>query len=877
MDKYEYRIKADQIRKLADEENYASAMKLADTIDWRRVKNVSMLCTVSDIYEKNGKYEESHELLLMAYDRSPIGRMMVYKLAELAIKMEDYDEAIDYYREFVHLSPGDIAADILKYKIYKAKGTSPEELIPIMEAFKEREYHEEWAYELAHLYHEAGMGSKCVEECDEIILWFSEGKFVVRAMELKMLYKPLTSEQQEKYDHRFDVKAEPEFLDTEESEEVQGRADTSKMQVMTEDMFTDALDPNDIQIKPVSLGKYDTINLQAELAKSMEQIMSATEKEAVDSTMENIRRLVEDSQILDINFDDELEKNEILPDVLQVEVPAHMDIKSDSVQEKINFDKVLAEENDGQISLYMPEANILEKQITGQMRIEDVLNEWEKMKSVAEIAIKEAELKRLNEVKSKALQKAEHIMAKLSLIISDEEMKANGEEIAAALEASFMEEDETLSQIAASLEQDGIYQINDKDLEEQPESEALTDISKELEELQNIIAEEDNEQELEESMIDDLQNEVSAENEGINEAPEIQTEEVLSQQTEEAAVQSEQIRKQNTENMSEVALELEEESDLDNSEAVEEEDDDAAKAIEEKITSNLPKDIEAIIAGELDGLPEEDDKEDEEYSSNSKKSTDGLTEEQQELFAAFLSVRGVEKALCKLFHPMNHANSNEKPFEVGYVAVIGDEQTGKTTLAMSVAKAVQIAQHKKSAKVAKISASSLNAKDIKLLTEKMDGGVLIIEKAGSLTEKTIKILMETLREANEDIMLILEDTKLGIEGVLSKDKDFESQFAAKIELPEYNNDELVEFGKEYAKTLMYSIDDMAILALYTCLGNIQKDDVPITIEQVKNLIDAAIAHSNKKKLKKFKDIILKRRYDDDKRVILLECDFENIV
>ncbi|OYP55465.1 hypothetical protein CG709_01460, partial [Lachnotalea glycerini] len=331
-------------------------MKLADTIDWRRVKNVSMLCTVSDIYEKNGKYEESHELLLMAYDRSPIGRMMVYKLAELAIKMEDYDEAIDYYREFVHLSPEDIAADILKYKIYKAKGTKPEELIPIMETFKEREYHEEWAYELAHLYHEAGMGSKCVEECDEIILWFSEGKFVEKAMELKMLYKPLSLEQQEKYDHRYDAKEEiHEYLDEDgEEEELRGIADSSKVELITEDMFSDAVDANDIQIKPVNLGKYDTINLQAELAKSMEQIMSATAKEAVDSTMENIRRMVEDSQILDINFDEELDKNEIISGSIQVEVPAQMEMVSESIQDKINYEKVLAEENDGQISLYMP-------------------------------------------------------------------------------------------------------------------------------------------------------------------------------------------------------------------------------------------------------------------------------------------------------------------------------------------------------------------------------------------------------------------------------------------------------------------------------------------------------------------------------------------
>lgn len=840
MDKYEYRIKADQIKKLVNEGDYISAMKLADTIDWRRVKNVSMLCTVSDIYEKNAKYEESHELLLMAYDRSPIGRMMVYKLAELAIKMEDYEEAIDYYREFVHLSPGDIAADILKYKIYKAKGASPEELIPIMEAFKEKEYHEEWAYELAHLYHEAGMGSKCVEECDEIILWFSEGKFVEKAMELKMLYRPLTPEQQEKYDHRFDIKEEvTSYYDEEDEEsmEVQDMIDSSKIQVITEDMFSDEVDPNDITIKPVNLGKYDTINLQAELAKSMEQIMSATEKEAVDSTMENIRKLVEDSQILDINFDEELEKNEILQENLQVEIPVAV---NENEEKKSSFDKVLAEERDGQISLYMPEANILEKQITGQIKIEDVLKEWDRMKSAAELAIKEAELKRLNEAKSKALQKAENIMSKLSLIISEEEMKANGQEIAAAIEASFLEEDEALAQVAASLEKGRESDLSLKELQEEEirYHTDMIDISKELEALEDLNSEEE------------LPLEADVKEAEIKEVKELD-EATPDNITEDSNISLEDTKENTKEEQPEAVIE--------------EEADD---------TSNLSANIEAILADELDTTSNE-------YQEEEKKQviaeSSGLTKEQKEAFAAFLSVRGVEKSLNAIFDSINESSSAGIPFDVGYIAVLGNEKTGKTTLAMEIAKEIQIAQHKKSAKVAKISANTLNIKDIKQLTNKMEGGVLIIEKAGNLTEKTIKGMMSAIREANEEILLILEDTKSGIKALLSKDTDFANRVTNQVELPEYNNDELVEFGKDYAKTLMYTIDDMAILALYTCLGNIQKDEEALTIDQVKEIVDKAIVQSNKKKLKKLKDIIMKRRYDEEKRVILLEEDFENIM
>jgi tetratricopeptide (TPR) repeat protein len=835
MDKYEYRIKADQIKKLVSEENYVSAMKIADTIDWRRVKNVSMLCVVSDIYEKNEKYEESHELLLMAYDRSPIGRMMVYKLAELALKMEDYDEAIDYYREFVHLSPGDLAADILKYKIYKAKGTSALELIPIMESFKEKEYHEEWAYELARLYHEAGMGSKCVEECDELILWFSEGKYVEKAMELKMLYRPLSPEQLEKYNRRNEPPKETEeYFDEDEEEESSETSEIAKVVVMTEDMFTDAVDADDIQIKTINVGKYDTINLQAELAKSMEMIMSATEREAVDSTMENIRRLVEDSQIPEIKFDDELEQNEIKAEHLQVEVPVSMEVQNTPVHEKVSYEKVLAEEHDGQISLYMPEANILEKQITGQMRIEDVLNEWEKMKTAAQVAIKEAEQKRLNEAKSKALERTENIMVKLSQIISEEEMKMNGQEIAAALEASLMEE-EALAQIAAALEEEN------SNLTDTVQDEKNFNLTNTLQEDKNLNLTDTVQ---EESV--DLAPEMMIVDESLNLVDDVSEASKVSEITEDPEYQ--------------------------------EEEDSVAKTIEDRITANFSADIEAIIAKELENEEENDiDAVDSEEEEDAVTTIKGLTLEQQELFAAFLSVRGVEKTLCKIFEPMNIANQSNLPFETSHIAVVGEEQTGKTTLGMAIAKAIQISQHKKSAKVAKITGNSLNSKDIRQLSEKMEGGVLIIEKAGDLTERTIITLMEAVQEAKEEIMLILEDTKAGMDSVLSKDKDFANQFKVKVELPEYNNDELVEFGKEYAKTLMYSFDEMAVLAFYTCLGNLQNDDIPITIEQVRNIIDEAIARSNKKKLKKIKDIIMSKRYDEDKRVILQESDFEGII
>jgi hypothetical protein len=654
-------------------------------------------------------------------------------------------------------------------------------------------------------------------------------------MELKMLYRPLSPEQLEKYNRRNEPPKETEeYFDEDEEEESSETSEIAKVVVMTEDMFTDAVDADDIQIKTINVGKYDTINLQAELAKSMEMIMSATEREAVDSTMENIRRLVEDSQIPEIKFDDELEQNEIKAEHLQVEVPVSMEVQNTPVHEKVSYEKVLAEEHDGQISLYMPEANILEKQITGQMRIEDVLNEWEKMKTAAQVAIKEAEQKRLNEAKSKALERTENIMVKLSQIISEEEMKMNGQEIAAALEASLMEE-EALAQIAAALEEEN------SNLTDTVQDEKNFNLTNTLQEDKNLNLTDTVQ---EESV--DLAPEMMIVDESLNLVDDVSEASKVSEITEDPEYQ--------------------------------EEEDSVAKTIEDRITANFSADIEAIIAKELENEEENDiDAVDSEEEEDAVTTIKGLTLEQQELFAAFLSVRGVEKTLCKIFEPMNIANQSNLPFETSHIAVVGEEQTGKTTLGMAIAKAIQISQHKKSAKVAKITGNSLNSKDIRQLSEKMEGGVLIIEKAGDLTERTIITLMEAVQEAKEEIMLILEDTKAGMDSVLSKDKDFANQFKVKVELPEYNNDELVEFGKEYAKTLMYSFDEMAVLAFYTCLGNLQNDDIPITIEQVRNIIDEAIARSNKKKLKKIKDIIMSKRYDEDKRVILQESDFEGII
>lgn len=821
MDKYEYKLKAEQIRKLVKEENYVSAMKIANTIDWRRVKNVAMLCLVSDVYERNEKYEDSHEILLMAYDRSPIGRLIVYKLTELAVKMKDFQDAQDYYREFSEISPNDSSADILKYKINKGKGAGAEELIPILEAFKEKEYHEEWAYELAGLYHQAGNVTKCIEECDQIFLWFRDGKFVEKALELKMLYQPLSEEQRNRYDHKNDSKEPIIKEDQEESED-------NNLVMMTEDMFQDTKEKEamDIQIQPVNVGKFDTINLQAELAKSMEQIMSATEKETVDFTMENIRRLVEESQIIELKFEEETEANEI--PLEEAEEAGKSKEGGQSVQDIDVFKKVLAEESDGQISLCMPDANIVEEQITGQICIDDVLREWEKMKQVAEEAIHDAEQKRLNETKDRALQKAETIMTKLAYIIPHTK-----------------EEEEIQAQVAAAREEDYLFETAPAFLKE--EQECVLEEALSLKE-------------------DDQENELTEEENTLNSESDVEP--IGDEGIEEIADTTPEVIEETVENELEKTDQPSEQAEEETQEEVRE-----ADVIEAGMTAEITQGIEDIIAKEMEVAEADLD------PKNRVLNPDNpyiLTKEQKDIFQTFLHVRGVHKQISRMFAPINEAVEHEQPFSPGYIAVIGKKGAGKTTLGLAIAKAIQMAQGKRNGKLAKISGEAFNRKDIKTMVQKMSGGFLLIEQAGDLTKNSIEQFMEASRELTESLLLIVEDEKSGMDHLLHMDKDFSSNFTAIIQLPTYNNNELVAFGIAYAKSLTYVIDDMAVLAFYTGISQLMTEEHTVNIEKVKEIIDSVIKRAKRRHIRNLVQKMMRKHYDDDHFTILYEADFDAI-
>ena len=396
MDKYEYKLKLDQMKSLTAEHNYEKAAEIADTINWNKIKNVNALVKVGEIYENTGRLEDSREVLLMAYDRSPIGRMIIFRLAKVAIKMKNFDEAKDYYQEFVEIAPHDNLKYVLKYEICKAQGANIETLIGILEELKEQEYTEEWAFELACLYHKAGMADKCVEACDELVLWFGEGPYVERALELKMIYQPLNKQQEEKY-RRFCQKREGVV-------EVRPEEKLDSGEIVNET----------VQIPDVKLSpeRFNTQNLQEELQKSMQQIMQATEKETVTDSMDNIKKLVEEIPYLQLPKEEYDQSGEDENNLAHIESDHEID---DSL--KINFKELLAEEHDGQLGMYMPEKTALEHQITGQMSIEEVLAEWEKTKYAAEVALEDAKQRRLESAKARALQEAEEIMGRLADII----------------------------------------------------------------------------------------------------------------------------------------------------------------------------------------------------------------------------------------------------------------------------------------------------------------------------------------------------------------------------------------------------------------------------------------------------------------------------
>lgn len=867
MDKYEYKLKLDQMKSLTAEGKYEEAAEIADTINWRKIKNINALVKVGEIYEKVGRYDESKDVLLTAYDKSPIGRMIIYRLAEVAVRTKSFDEAKEYYQEFVEIAPHDNLKYVLKYEISKAQGADIGTLIGILEELKEQEYSEEWAYELAYLYHKAGMSEKCIDACDELILWFGDGPYVERALELKMLYQPLTKQQEDKYRtfrQRHDGVVEVRPEDPLESGEII---------------------PEPVQIKDVKMSaeRFNTQNLQEELQRSMQEIMNATEKEAVNDTMDNIKKLVEDIPYLQIPSEKEEEPQE-------EEVYQHIETDEEIDNSlKSNFQEMLVDE-DGQMSLYMQGGRVAEPQVSGQMSIEDVLAEWEKTKRAAEAALQEAEQRKLESAKARALQEAEELLGRLADVIP---MLDSGLTPKDLLDQKYLSKDGQPNDSAVSMVtnmnqflQQEIDRLSDENaqMDEQlaavgasPVGDYMANAGVAAEDAaQNIVAAGVQELMAEEELpeiampegLDDIDNqwededfeeldaEVPQENaaslaehtaeqtkpEALAEADDTM-EAGTSAEDVEAAILAETARQMAKESVEKEELpEIELPGDLD-------------LGKEETAEEILP----AIAEPEAFEVPDTISK---------------LSKELREIFTYFVPITGMEEQLCQALTGASQHLAKGATAGTGNMIIQGGSGSGKTVLATSMIKALQKETGKPNGKIGKIEASVLNQKDVAALLKKVAGGCLIIEKAGDLSRETALKLSLLLEQDTSGVLVIIEDTKHGIQKALSRDDGFAAKFSEKINIPIFTSDELVSFAKSYANEWGYTIDEMGVLALYNSISNIEHADRETTLTEVKEIVDKAVAHSEKGGLKKAFSIITSRRYDEDDYIILREKDFD---
>ena len=958
MDKSEYKLRAEEIKDLISRGEYAQAAEIADTIDWRRVKSVMMLCTISDLYKINRRYEDARDMLLLAYERRPGGRTICYSLCELSIKMEEYVQAIEYYKEFVQVAPKDPGRYILQYKLYEAQDVSLEERIAVLEELKKRDYREKWAYELAYLYHRVGLAARCVEECDELILWFGEGKYVIKAMELKMLHQPLTPEQQEKYDHRFD--APGSYISSQNSvqdngysgnqgydqgyaqdgsydqgqgydqnypqdysqdgnyDQSQGYAqdypqdgnydqnqgyvqedkydrvsgDTQVYEPVQQPAQETSAQPEqddfDIHVKTMDVGQYNTINLQAELAAGLREVLGEEPKEdTAKATADSITRSIvapmmdSDTESLDypeiaeVSEDDlepeteqiegsevffgetgeigdlskvpeveteeilpeepaSLKKQDVVPELSEAEVepeaepkaPVETESKLENSVEEIHemhevtvpveppkeLANVLAQESDGQISLVMPEAESIEKQITGQINIEDILAEWERKK-------KENLEKREEEVRQHVLQQTGAMFTEFEQAVRDGLLEKLEKEKAADADV-VTDTDEV------------------EELEPEPADADIVD-TEEVEELEEEPAVAEYE---EEPAIEEPEAAVDME---VTQEPATEIPEVLEETTAEIEEASEESAAEIEEASEETTAETQEASE----ESVTEAEEEPEEAVEEVPEDEQPQTPEPPVV------------------ERDKAKVRALTREERELYAPFIQSKSAREQLVKAIDNISLAAYT------GNVIITGEEGMDTLSLAKNMIREIQATDSNFSGKVAKISGHALNKKDAAETLNRLQNGALIICKASEMNNKTVDTMYKALQQENQGIVIILEDTRKEIDRFLEKHEKLQESFTSRMDVEALSNDTLVAFGRQYAREREYSIDELGVLALHTRIEDMQTIDHVVTVVDVKEIVDEAIAHANKKTLKHFFDVLFAKRYDDEDMIILTEKDF----
>lgn len=988
VDKYEYKIRSEEIKTLIAKGKYEDAAAIADTIDWRRVKSVMMLCTVSDLYKINRRYEDARELLLLAYDRHPGGRSIVYSLCELCIKMDDFVPAVEYYKEFVQVAPKDSGRYVLQYKLYEAQDVSLEERIEVLEELKAKEYSEKWAYELAYLYHRIGLATKCVEECDEMIVWFGEGKYVLKAMELKQLHEPLTPEQQEKYEEMKglrsggSVPSEPEREeDLRDSQKEEDLADAPTKEIPQDEL--------DIQVKLMNVGQYDTINMQKELAQNMKELWEGTsdetetqretetadtevaeeiapeagetaretaeddeeygevadeaaEKEIHPQTAEPEERKVEEvffgetgeidptgTQILEemkkeaLGVKEEPEKTEEAETKAEA-APAEDagqaedaqggnaaltstqtgDMKEWHVDRKPGgFEKILGMEYDGQMSMVVPESEQVEKQITGQISLEDVLLEWEKMK-------KDSEQKRMEAVRQHVMQQTGAMFTEFEAATRDGllEKLENGtvdgdempgepadtdiEDIGEVEELEEIEEADSIPDggdeaLAAEEPEDAVYEP----LEEFAEEETFEEESDEAADTEEVSEEESEESgdaeevpEEPEEVEETLEGE-AGEAEEIGDAGEpleeiAETEEALQEEDTESGEEpdEEAFTEESEEATGEEDFAEEPEEEVSDTEETLEEAEEAEQTGEETEEASEEENTESEAdAGEE--APEETEETAEEETAeegseprgarphNRRRRVRPMSPEEKQNFGTFAQNRNTRDQIVYAIDNISMAAYT------GNLIITGEEGMDTLALAKKLIREVQQNDSNFSGKIAKISGESLNRKGIEPVFEKLANGALIVQNAGGMSEETIEQMQRALNQEHSGMIVVLEDAKKTMHKLLRDNHTLAECFNIEINIEALDNDSLVAYATKYAREQEYSIDELGILALHTRIAERQTSDHAVTPGEVQEMVDQAIHHANRKTLGHFFDILIAKRYDDEDMIILREKDF----
>lgn len=992
MDKYEYKLKTEQMLELMNDGAYNKAAEIADSIDWKRVRNTTMLSTVSEIYEKNRDYQKSYDVLTIAYSRAEGSRKIVSRLCTLALKTRNVDEAIDYYDDFIELAPKDPNQYILKYQILRAQRAPIEQQIHALEEFKKAEYIEEWAYELAKLYQEAGMTAECLEECDDLILWFSEGKYVYQAMELKMQYKPLTPSQQEKYDRRYE-KPTTETEELPDLTQYQKKEEPSDEEV--EEELEDKLNESEEQIQETSKKKIGNTMKLDEALKSLlniklkgeagEETSEEAEVEEEEEDLTELESEIEEIEsVADLGFAEkvaeEKKKETIVVDPDLEELRPDPELDEEVIEEDAESEEIA--EGDVSESVF-EETEEDGDQIAGQMSLMDILEDWGEPESSAEDSAEDDEMiedvsaaeEFVEEESTEDIDALEYEEAEdfLEEEYEESETGVGGEQpefVEEAEEDWIPEADETVSEKEGAMEDKnrGTTPILSPDIqrlideiegnippqEEKPVAKVdyyeeddephenmgaladelrMEDESDEFEDYDDLLDEDEYaEDEDEDTFVwskEDAVDAAEAESFGMYEEPYEAEAEDYEEVYDDEAEDFEEVYDDEAEDYEEV---YDDELAEDYEEVY---DDELAEDFEEDYEDDLYEDdLQSVTESfeeefrpqkhfdEMDDreIPDDDDEIDLLSATTplSRKETAkliatgktaplpmdeisdalsisdtgfvvhgrydlkaqsgigtraGLTDEQKKLFSYFVPVRGMSEQLVDVLEQDKNCTNRKGSSCTGNLLIIGNKGNGKTVLAVDVVKAIQKQRKIRQGKVAIVTGDSLNKKKISDIFEKLYGGALIIEKAGKMNEKTVARLNKAMESDTGELLIVLEDQRKPLDRLLSSNREFRRKFTSRLEVPVFINDELVTFGQTYAQENGYKIDEMSILALYSRIDSLQREDHAVTVAEVKEIMDEAMAHSQKVSAKKLVKRVFGRNTDDSDRIILTEKDF----